>query len=131
MYLLGTLGEMSCEVRQLYGPFGYRLSVRWSDKPNDLKVKKMALEEISRLYDELVDTEFHVMPAGQFHIEDIYTKVKSNFSSLCDDSYLCIDNCGRGHNHPEWKHAVRRALDRLKRISPRVPKGERNYWTFK
>jgi hypothetical protein len=86
MYLLGTLGEMSCEVRQLYGPFGYRLSVRWSDKPNDLKVKKMALEEISRLYDELVDTEFHVMPAWQFHIADIYTKVKSNFSSLCDDS---------------------------------------------
>jgi hypothetical protein len=46
----------------------------------------MALEEISRLYDELVDTEFHVMPAWQFHIADIYTKVKSNFSSLCDDS---------------------------------------------
>ena len=59
------------------------------DKPDDLKVKKMALEEISRLYNELVDTEFHVMPAGQFHIEDIYTKVKSNFSSLCDD-FPCV-----------------------------------------
>ncbi len=28
MYLLGTLGEMSHEMRQLYVPCGYRLSVR-------------------------------------------------------------------------------------------------------
>lgn len=49
---------------------------------------------------------------------------------LCNDSYLYSDNSGSGHNQPEWKHAVRRALQRLKYISPRVTKGTKYYWFF-
>jgi hypothetical protein len=91
----------------------------------------MALDEISQLYNEIVDSDFRLMPSGQFHINVIYTKVKGKYSHLCDESYLCADNCGSGHNQPEWKHAVRRSLERLKTISTRVTKGPKYYWIFK
>ena len=91
----------------------------------------MALDEITRLYNEIVDSDFRLMSSGQFHIDDIYKKVKNKYGQLCDDSYLCADNCGSGHNQPEWKHAVRRSLDRLKKNSSRVIKGPKNYWIFK
>jgi hypothetical protein len=71
------------------------------------------------------------MPLGQFHINDIYLSVKDKYGYLCDESYLCADNCGSGHNQPEWKHAVRRSLERLKTNSMRVYKGPKYYWIFK
>jgi len=90
----------------------------------------MALKEIRKLYGALVESSFNIVPVGQFHIQDIYRKVKGNYPTLCDDQYLCANNCSSGHNQPEWKHAVRRALYELKRIGSRVSKGQINYWIF-
>ena len=91
----------------------------------------MAKHEITVLYNELVKSEFGFLKNNTHHIDDIYIEVKTNYINLCDDGYFCSTNCSRGHNQPEWKHAVRRALERLKSKNSRVCKGEKNHWIFK
>ena len=86
----------------------------------------MAREDIRELYRELVDSEFKFVPRGEQSIEVIYQQVQLRYPHLCDDDYLCVQNCQGAWEHlPEWQHAVRRALDRLKRISGSVLKGNR------
>jgi hypothetical protein len=46
---------------------------------------------------------------------EIYEKTKQAFPTLCDDNYLCSQNCSKGGNHPEWKHVVRKVIEVLKK----------------
>lgn len=90
----------------------------------------MARPDLKQLYQELLDSKFRFMSRGEQHLHDVYQAVKERFPDLCDDTYLCRDNCSRGHDQPEWKHTVRKALDRLKASSGPVSKGNTNYWIF-
>lgn len=90
----------------------------------------MARPEIGDLYQQLLRTRFEFVGVGERHIHNVYRAIKARFPSLCDDSYLCADNCSQGHNQPEWQHTVRKALDRLK--SGHVSKSDRRgFWIFK
>ena len=91
----------------------------------------MARSDLKELYKELISNEFSFLPRGENKLVYIYKKVQLQSPQLCDDSFLCIDNCTNGNNEPEWHHAVRRALDRLKRVSKSVEKlQKRGYWKF-
>lgn len=91
----------------------------------------MVQQNIRELYQELLDSEFRFMSRGKHRVDGIYRVVKTRYPELCEDDYLCRDNCSQGHNRPEWEHTVRKVLDRLKK-SPNSPvsKGETNYWIF-
>lgn len=65
------------------------------------------------LYSKLIEEQFRFLN-GVYATDDIYNEVKNRYPALCDDEYLCIQNCKSGHNQPEWKHRVRSALFRLK-----------------
>ena len=91
----------------------------------------MARSELHELYEKLVVSQFSFLPKGEHHIDDIYRSVRSRHTGLCDDSYLCADNCSQGHQQPEWKHTVRKALFRLKSTQEVVLRGKgRGYWRF-
>jgi len=91
----------------------------------------MARSDLKELYKELISNEFSFLPRGENILIYIYKKVQLQYPQLCDDNFFCIDNCTNGNNEPEWHHAVRRALDRLKRISKSVEKlQKRGYWKF-
>jgi hypothetical protein len=91
----------------------------------------MPHEKLTNLYHALCETRFGVVPPGQHHIHDVYAFVQNSYSDLCDDSYLCSENCRSGHDRPEWQHRVRAALDYLKRTSSSVRTGDqRQYWHF-
>ncbi len=84
-----------------------------------------------QLYRALIDSEFTFIPRGRVEITDIYDAVKRQFNDLCDDVYQCYQNCWSGNRQPEWNHTVRKALDRMKRISDSVQhSGTRGYWIF-
>ncbi len=89
----------------------------------------MAREDLKELYQELKRSRFQFVPRGTHHIDIIYREVKSRFPHLCDDSYLCAENCSSGHSQPEWNHTIRKALESLKGES--VLKDDRKgFWTF-
>ncbi len=91
----------------------------------------MARSDLKKLYKELTSNEFSFLPRRENKLIYIYSKVQLQYPQLCDDNFLCINNCTKGNNEPEWHHAVRRALDRLKRISKSVEKlQKRGYWKF-
>ena len=91
----------------------------------------MARDDVAELYQELVNSEFSIMQRGEHSLASVYKIVKANYLELCDDDFLCRENCAHGNNSPEWQHAVRRALDELKRRdSTEVVKGQRGYWIF-
>ena len=90
----------------------------------------MAREDLKRLYQELLESRFRFMDRGEKHLNEIYENVKAIFPDLCDDSYLCRDNCSKGHDQPEWKHTVRKALGRLKTLGD-ISKGKPYYWIFR
>ena len=92
----------------------------------------MARIDLKKLYRALVDRKFQFMGRSEQHIHDIYCAVKETFPLLCDDRYLCIDNCSSGIEQPEWKHTVRSALKTLKSdTGPVGHGGKRNYWIFR
>jgi len=89
----------------------------------------MARHDLEQLYEELCRTRFRFVGRGEFRLQDIYTAVKSAFRSLCDDGFLCSENCSRGGGTPEWQHVVRKALDRLRVTSDSVAHGsKRGRW---
>ena len=91
----------------------------------------MARIDLQELYQKLISNNFSFLPRGEHQLKSIYMEVKSEYPRLCDDNFLCIDNCSSGNNEPEWHHTVRKALDRLKRISKSVENGQkRGYWRF-
>jgi hypothetical protein len=75
----------------------------------------MARADLHSLYDRLMSDRFRFMARGEHSIGDLHREVKSRYREFCDDSYLCRDNCSRGHKQPEWQHTVRRSLSSLKR----------------
>jgi hypothetical protein len=79
----------------------------------------------------LKESEFNFVPFGIIHIENIYELVRNNYPNLCDDDYFCSEHCRGGTNQPEWKHAVRSVLARLKSVNGSIRKATgRGYWEF-
>jgi hypothetical protein len=91
----------------------------------------MARHIEEQLYSSLIDAKFRFMARGEHHIDDIYARVKTEFPLLCDDQYFCSENCNAGNNQSEWKHTVRNALQRLKKLDQNIAfTGKRGYWSF-
>ena len=85
----------------------------------------------TQLYRELVDSCFNFIERGTREINEIYDSVQHRFPALCDDGYPCLHYNHQGIHQPEWKHAVRRALDRCKRMNGGINfSGRRGFWTF-
>jgi len=92
----------------------------------------MARPSIHELYQELRTARFGFVPPGEHHLHEVYEAVKARYPSLCDDSFLCADNCAGGHHRPEWHHVVRRALQAEKGPSGRVERGSKSrHWLVK
>jgi hypothetical protein len=92
----------------------------------------MARPSSRELYQELRKTRFGFVPPGEHHLHEVYTAVKAHYPSLCDDSFLCAENCGSGHQRPEWQHVVRRALQAEKGPSGQVERSSKSrHWLFK
>lgn len=70
-------------------------------------------EKAKQLSEKLKDFLSH-LPAGSYKTHQIYDGLQISYPHLCNDSYLCIDNCNSGNNQPEWKHKVRGKLSGLK-----------------
>lgn len=79
----------------------------------------------------LRDTELSFLSNDPIHIEDIYQDIQQRYPELCDDNYLCSDNCLSGNNQPEWKHMVRSVINtlRLKGIAERT--ANRGEWLIR
>ena len=91
----------------------------------------MTRPELRTLYHELTSSQFAFVGSGEFSLEDIYSAVKVRFTNLCDDNYLCCQNCAHGHYQPEWRHTVRIALQHMKSTSgPVRHSGRHAYWIF-
>lgn len=90
----------------------------------------MAQEQLKSLYTDLLRRQFNFVSSGEHKIYDVYALVKAEYPNLCDDSYLCSQNCQNGHNRPEWQHRVRAALEFLKRRLQVVRKGDHGRWIF-
>ena len=91
----------------------------------------MAREDIAGLGKALTKTNFAFIPRGEHILQDVYRLVRSEYPRLCDDDYSCADNCAGGSRQPEWKHAVRRALDHQKAKGGLVAPGSRKgHWCF-
>jgi hypothetical protein len=73
----------------------------------------MARQDIKQLYEDLTQTQFTFVPSGVYPLSDVYQRVQAQFPTLCDDTYLCSQNCTNGYNSPEWRHTVRTALNIL------------------
>jgi hypothetical protein len=84
-----------------------------------------------QLLKELINTEFVFIQRGVIEINEIYDVVKVKFNDLCDDNYLCSENCKNDNNEPEWKHTVLRALTWLPLITKTINIfGIRGFWEF-
>ena len=80
------------------------------------------------LYRTLLDSNLSFIPKGEHHIRDIYSVVKDQFERLCNDSYLCSENCTNGNNQPEWMHIVRNVMQKLK-SQGKIERGDQHgYW---
>ena len=94
----------------------------------------MARADTRELYQNLIRTELSFVPRGRHYITCIYDCVRSKYPNLCDDSYLCSENCESGKDQPEWKHIARGALDALKDLkekSRHIKKDpQRGFWVF-
>ena len=91
----------------------------------------MPRDDLRILYHELCETRFACVPRGEHSLLDIYGFVREHYPALCDDSYLCSENCTSGHNSPEWQHRVRAALSYLKKHGRDVQSGaEGAVWVF-
>ena len=93
----------------------------------------MPRETVARLYSELMTTEMDFMVRGTIHIHEIYDSVKAIYPHLCNDDYLCRDNCpGSKARRPEWEHKIRWALKVLKSTTNKVTNVDtpREFWRF-
>jgi hypothetical protein len=85
----------------------------------------------SQLYRELVDSCFNFIERGTKEINAIYDSVQHRFPNLCDDDFPCLHQQHNGLHQAEWKHMIRNALQRCKRMGGDVNySGRRGYWTF-
>ena len=92
----------------------------------------MARPDTKRLFQELRTTRFAFVPRGEHHLRDVYEAVKRQYPTLCDDRFLCAQNCAHGEHRPEWQHVVRRALQAEKSSSGPVERSiQKGHWQFK
>ena len=92
----------------------------------------MPRTKLKTLYQNLHGTRFDFVPTGEHHIDEVYRLVKQAYPELCDDSYLCSENCKQGHNRPEWQHRTRAALWDLKKRFDQIDSGStRGTWEFR
>lgn len=59
-------------------------------------------------------SNFGFLEPGEHQLTDIYAIVKDRYPVLCDDSYLCSQNCKSHHKQAEWQHVVRGCLQNAK-----------------
>lgn len=91
----------------------------------------MARADVAELYRELRNSHFGFMSRGEHYLDEVYAAVKKKYPQLCDDAFLCADNCSRGHQQPEWRHATRKALWSRKSTSGQISAGRsRGLWRF-
>jgi hypothetical protein len=88
----------------------------------------MARIDCQQLYQLLGSSRFGFLARGQYQLAAIYHAVKARYPNCCDDTFLCSDNCSHGHDEPEWKHVVRKALQALK--SPHGPVSNGSAWGY-
>lgn len=87
---------------------------------------------LHELYQALMRTRLGFVPAGEQELPEVYKMVQREFPELCNDRYLCRDNCSHGYNSPEWRHTVRSALNILKKEDRGdIRKSDRRgFWLF-
>jgi hypothetical protein len=90
----------------------------------------MTRPELRDLYQQLTTSKFGFMARGQHKLDAVYDAVKEHHPTLCDDGYLCAQNCSSGHNQPEWRHTARKALARLKSSTREVSRTGPGIWDF-
>lgn len=85
----------------------------------------------SQLYRELVESRFNFIGRGPRKINEIYESVQHRFPGLCDDDSPCLHMRNDAMPQPEWKHAVRRALNACKNRGDDLDfGGRRGLWIF-
>jgi hypothetical protein len=90
----------------------------------------VARGELKQLYAVLIDTRFGFMGHDEHELAAIYSSVKRRYGELCNDSYLCCENCRSGNRNPEWHHTVRSALNSLRKLG-HVSRGHRrSFWVI-
>ena len=82
------------------------------------------------LRENLKESNFNFIPNGVYTQREIYAHVEKKYPTLCDNDYLCIQNCKSGHNNPEWQHVVRSVMQTLK-IAGRIINISRGSWELK
>ena len=91
----------------------------------------MPRPDLQKLYQTLAGNRLSFIRKGEYHLHEIYNAVRQSYQELCDDNYLCSENCSSGHNQPEWNHVVRRVLEELKSADGDVTRsGRHGYWAF-
>jgi hypothetical protein len=115
--------------------FVLRVALRGEAKTSKVNWRDIvSRQDIAQLYKTLHETEFEFMPRGIFHLHDVYAAVKKKYRHLCNDKFICDENCHTGDPKREWQHATSRALDVL---TTRTVKSEivlharRGYWEFR
>lgn len=79
----------------------------------------------------LRDTQFSFIENGEREINEVYVAVQREYGELCDDNYLCAENCKKGSNQPEWNHMVRTVMGFLRKKGVRVRRSDRRrFWIF-
>lgn len=86
-------------------------------------------ETTKKLSKILNETNMGCMSTGIYSIQEIYVRVKEQYSSLCNDKYLCIESCKSGHKSPEWQHIIRTNIQTMKRRG-RILQVVRGTWKF-
>ena len=65
---------------------------RWADLGG-----VMARPDLQQLYQERKASRFGFLARGEHDVRAIYRIVKATYPRLCDDRFLCSQNCSRGH----------------------------------
>lgn len=91
----------------------------------------MARYDLAILFQTLTRSLLAFVGSGTHHLRAIYRKVKLEHPELCDDGFLCSNNCQSGYNSPEWQHTVRTVLNDLQRRGVVQHGPGRGYWTFR
>ena len=91
----------------------------------------MSRLDTKKLYHALIESRLSFIPKGKHHIRVVYNYVRSRYPDLCDDGYLCSENCASTVRQPEWKHIARGALDALKEKTGKIRKySQKGFWIF-
>ena len=89
----GPNKRMQLDLRQRALPAGTVADApRWADLGG-----VMARPDLQQLYQERKASRFGFLARGEHDVRAIYRIVKARYPRLCDDRFLCSQNCSRGH----------------------------------